>query len=155
MECKNCGKSLEHKNLKAKFCSTSCRVSFYQKQKRLQEKKPLIAAKTWFQKNVSKAAIWFFLILVGLYIFPMAFSSGIRIIKEYRIEVQNEELQKVKKENQDLEFKTIRYDDLVSENQRLKTWLRSIADPENGWMEKSLAKELKERFKKENINISE
>jgi hypothetical protein len=85
----------------------------------------------------------------------MAFSSGVRIIKNYIFEVQNEELQKVKKENQDLEFKMIKYDGLVSENQRLKTWLRSIADPENGWMEKSLAKELQERLKKERIDISE
>ena len=32
--CKNCGKEFQEKNSKAQYCSTSCRVSYFQKEKR-------------------------------------------------------------------------------------------------------------------------
>lgn len=146
-KCLFCGNDISHLQASAKFCSNNHRVQYYYKQKRLQEKKPLIAAKSWFQKNVSKAAIWFFLILVGLYVFPYAFSSGMSIIKAYQIEVQNDELKTLKVKYEELQKKTDNHD-------LIKIYLRAVVNPENGWMTEEKIIELNKFMKKDKLDIS-
>lgn len=137
--CKNCDKEFEEKTKRAVFCSDSCRVGFYQKQKRLKEKKPIIAAKLWIEKNISKAAVWFFLITLFMYSIPYVFTKGMRIYTDYRVEWQNEKLEELEKTVSELGNKPR----LIEENQRLKYHLRVLLNVDNGWMSGEAIREYK------------
>jgi hypothetical protein len=139
IQCKNCGETFEPKTKRAVFCSDSCRVSFYQKQKRLKEKKPIKAVPIWIQKNISKAAVWFFLIVLFMFSIPYVFDKGMRIYTDYRVEWQNEKLEELEKTVSELGNKPR----LIEENQRLKYHLKVLLNVDNGWMSGEAIREYK------------
>lgn len=144
-KCKNCGKEFQEKNNRAIFCSDSCRVNYHQKQKRLKEKKIIRAVPVWVKKNISKAAVWFFLILIGLFVFPYAFESSMKTYTNYRVEWQNERLEELEKTVKELSNKPR----LVEENERLKYHLNVLLNDTKGWMSKEAIDEYKKRILKE------
>jgi cell division protein FtsL len=142
--CKNCNEPLFDKNKKAIFCSTSCRVSYHQKQKRLQEKKPLKRFPIWIKKNISKAAVWFFLIILLIFSIPYVFNKGMRIYTDYRVEWQNEKLIQLEQQIEELSNKPR----LLEENKRLKYHLKTLFDIELGWMDKESVEQYKRKVLK-------
>jgi len=129
-KCLFCGADISHLQSSAKYCSANHRVQYYQKQKRRQEKKPIKKIPVWIKKNISKTAVWFFLIILLIFSIPYVFDKGMRIYKDYRVEWQNERLEELEKRFSEMNQEVNAFD----ENQRLKYYLNVLMKPENEWM---------------------
>jgi len=149
--CKNCGIEFQEKNNRAVYCSDSCRVSHYQKEKRLKEKKPINAVLIWIKKNISKAAVWFFLIVLFMFSIPYVFDKGMRIYKDYRVEWQNERLEELEerfsKMNQEV--------NVFEENKKLKGYLKGLLNPDNLWLSEDYANQYKEKVMGKDVKLLE
>lgn len=131
--CQNCGREFNAKNKNAKFCSTSCRVSFYQKSQRKKAKK-----KSLIQKILMSLFIFFLALNLIFFLYPIALNS----YKNYKIETNNRELKEFKQMNLHED-----YFELKKANERNKEIIKIILNPENGWMTARDIKTCKKQLK--------
>ena len=139
--CQNCGREFIAKKSNAKFCSASCRVSFFQKQKRIKEKTPIKKIQIWIKKNISKTAIWMIVILLFFYIVPPAFEKTIKIYEKYKLETDNKELQALRKKFEMIDNDY--FEKIEKQNLKFKICLKAVLGEKNGWMSKEQIKGIK------------